>query len=48
VAAQPGHGTYPKGIKISDQAMRDLETRRIRRHAWHPEWNYTQSPADTP
>jgi transposase len=48
VAAQLDHGTYPKGIKISDQAMRDLETRRIRRHAWHPEWNYTLSPADTP
>ena len=32
---------YPKGIKVSDQ--RDAGPRasqRLRRHDWHPEWNY--------
>jgi hypothetical protein len=45
VAAQLDPGTYPKGIKVSDEVMRDLEKHRIRRHDWHPEWNYTVSPA---
>lgn len=31
-------GTYPKGIKVEDQAMRDV---RLRRHTLHPDWNYT-------
>jgi transposase len=44
VAAELDDREYPKGIKISDQQMRDLETRCIRRHDWHPEWNYTFSP----
>ena len=31
---------YPKGIKISDQEMADLEqSRRLRRHGFHGEWN---------
>ncbi len=47
VATQLDPGTYPKGIKISDEVMRDLEKHGIRRHNWHPEWNYTLSPADT-
>jgi len=41
VAAELGPGQYPKGIKISDPEMRNLEqSRRLRRHDWHPEWNY--------
>jgi len=41
VAAELGPGQYPKGIKVSDREMRDLEqSRRLRRHDWHPEWNY--------
>jgi hypothetical protein len=48
VAAELDQRDYPKGIKISDHAMRDLEKHRIRRHDWHPDWNYTLHPADTP
>ena len=32
---------YPKGIKISDRQIRELESRAITRHDWHGEWNYT-------
>jgi hypothetical protein len=40
VAAELDQGNYPKGIKITDREMRDLEqSRRLRRHDWHPEWN---------
>ncbi len=41
-------GEYPKGIKISDKAMRDLETNSIQRHPFHGEWNYTLPPARPP
>lgn len=41
VAAELDPGQYPKGIKISDREMQDLEqSQRLRRHDWHPEWNY--------
>ena len=41
VAAELDPGQYPKGIKVSDREMRDLEqSHRLRRHDWHPEWNY--------
>ena len=30
--------TYPKGIKVEDDAMREV---RLRRHKLHPQWNYT-------
>ena len=33
-------GTYHKGFKIEDEVMRDL---RLRRHALHPDRNYTIS-----
>ncbi|WP_244232218.1 ISAzo13-like element transposase-related protein, partial [Mycobacterium innocens] len=32
---------YPKGIKVSDKQIRELEARAITRHDWHGEWNYT-------
>ena len=32
--------TYPKGIKVEDDAMREV---RLRRHKLHPQWNYTIS-----
>jgi voltage-gated potassium channel Kch len=49
VAAELDPGQYPKGIKISDREMRDLEqSRRLRRHDWHPEWNYCLSPVNPP
>ncbi len=48
VQAELDQSEYPKGIKISDQQMRNLEEQHLRRHDWHPEWNYTLCPADTP
>jgi len=46
VAAELDQAEYPKGIKISDQEMAGLEqSRRLRRHGFHGEWNYTLSPA---
>ena len=46
VAAELDQAEYPKGIKISDQEMADLEqSRRLRRHGFHGEWNYTLSSA---
>jgi Rhodopirellula transposase DDE domain len=41
VAAELDTGQYPKGIKISDQQMRDLEQGSLRCYDWHPEWNYS-------
>ena len=48
VQAALDQGHYPKGIKISDKAMRDLETNSIQRHTFHGEWNYTLPPARPP
>jgi len=49
VNAELDPGQYPKGIKITDREMRDLEqSRRLRRHNWHPEWNYCLSPVKPP
>jgi hypothetical protein len=31
-------GTHPKGIKVEEQAMRDVQ---LSRHTLHPDWNYT-------
>ena len=34
-------GTYPTGVKIPDSQMTALnDTGVLRRHEWHPEWNY--------
>ena len=48
VAAELDPGQYPKGIKISDQQMKDLERRALRRHQFHGEWNYDLIPAHGP
>jgi len=49
VAAELDHGKYPKGVKITDREMRDLEQScRLRRHDWHPESNYCLSPVNPP
>jgi Rhodopirellula transposase DDE domain len=50
VTAELDTGSYPKGIKISDKQIRDLEeSRALTRHQFHGEWNYTLKPtADTP
>ena len=39
---------YPKGIKITDREMADLETQHLTRHDFHGDWNYTLSPAAQP
>lgn len=40
---------YPTGVKIPDAEMTSLETSgTLSRHEWHPEWNYTLKPGDTP
>ena len=44
VRAERDTGSYPRGIKISDRQMRELET-QITRHDWHGEWNYRVNPA---
>jgi len=48
VAAELDPGEYPKGIKISDRQMKDLEHRALRRHQFHGEWNYDLIPARGP
>ena len=38
-------GQYPTGIRYTSK---DVDALPIARHEFHPEWNYTVSPADTP
>jgi hypothetical protein len=47
VQAQLDTRNYPKGIKITDQQMEDLQERALRRHDFHGEWNYTLIPQRT-
>ena len=49
VQAELDTASYPKGIKIPDREIRDLETRQVlQRHQFHGEWNYTLTPHGTP
>jgi hypothetical protein len=48
VSAELDQGEYPKGTKISDRQMKDLERRALRRHRFHGEWNYRLIPAPGP
>ena len=48
VSAELDSAAYPKGIKISDRQMKDLEQRALRRHQFHGEWNYRLIPAQGP
>ena len=48
VSAELDQGEYPKGTKISDRQMKDLERRTLRRHRFHGEWNYRLIPAHGP
>ena len=48
VKAELDLGTYEKGIKISDQQIKDLETTQLHRHEFHGDWNYTMHPATRP
>jgi hypothetical protein len=41
VHAELDQGTYPKGVKVSDE---ELAAVPIHRHGWHGEWNYTVLP----
>jgi hypothetical protein len=41
-------GRYPTGATVSDEQMKDLETRTLTRHAFHGDWNYTFAPAPRP
>lgn len=43
VRAELDSAEYPKGIKISDEQIRELEAHAITRHDWHGEWNYRVS-----
>lgn len=47
VTAELDTGSYPKGIKIPDRDIKDLEQRVLRRHEFHGEWNYTFIPNNT-
>ncbi len=40
--AQLDHGTYERGLEITDE---QLATVNITRHAFHGDWNYTVSPS---
>jgi len=45
VRAELDEGTYPTGIKISDE---QLATLPITLHHWHGDWNYTLNPHQPP
>ena len=45
VRAELDTSTYPTGVKIPDAQMNSLaDTGALRRHEWHPDWNYTLNP----
>jgi hypothetical protein len=48
VNAELDLGAYQKGIKISDQQIKELENSQLHRHDWHGDWNYTMHPATRP
>ncbi len=48
VKARLDEGIYPKGVKITDRQMRELEKTRLTRDPWHGEWNYSLHPPTTP
>src|SRR6266851_3514809 len=48
VSAELDTGSYPKGIKISDREIQNLEKQKVlRRHDFHGEWNYCLAPGPT-
>jgi hypothetical protein len=47
VSAELDTASYPSGIKISDQQMKDLDHQGLHRHNFHGEWNYTLIPTAT-
>jgi len=45
VRSEIDHGTYPAGIRISNEQMAQLN---LERHRFHGDWNYTIRPAGDP
>ena len=49
VSAELDTGDYPKGIKISDREIQNLEKQNVlRHHDFHGEWNYCLDPPPPP
>jgi hypothetical protein len=48
VRAVLDENSYPAGLKISDEQMKDIEDRCLARHAFHGEWNYALLPVPRP
>jgi len=48
VTAALDTSSYPTGVQVSDEQMRDLETTALTRHAFHGDWNYTFPPVPRP
>jgi len=48
VTAVLDQGRYPAGTKISDEQMRGIEDRHLRRHEFHGDWNYAFAAAPRP
>ena len=47
VSAELDTAPYPKGIKISEREIKELEKTRITGHSFRPDWNYTIHPDTT-
>jgi Rhodopirellula transposase DDE domain len=48
VTAELDDAIYPRGLKITEREMRDLETQHLTRHDFHGEWNYVVRPSTEP
>ena len=48
VTAVLDENPHPKGQKVSDGEIRDIEERALTRHGFHGEWNYTLLAAPRP
>jgi Rhodopirellula transposase DDE domain len=48
VRAVLDENSYPAGLKISDEQMKDIEDRCLARHEFHGEWNYALLPVPRP
>jgi hypothetical protein len=44
VEAMLDDNSYPTGLRITDQQMRQLLDRHVTRHEFHPDWNYDVHP----
>lgn len=42
------HNSYPTGLELSDERIKDIEDRWLARHAFHGEWNYALLPVPRP